>query len=73
MMSCLGPEPWAVCFPVKNAILMNTVTPIERVLAARLGIVVGHFCKEGKIWLRTETELHPQSQQEPLVVQHKGR
>lgn len=72
-MSYLGPEHCAVCFPVKNAILMNTVTPMERVLAARLGIVVGHFCKGGKICLGTETDLHPQSQQEPLVVQRKGR
>ena len=55
----LGPEPWAVYFPVKNAILMNPVTPMERVLVARLGIVVGHFCKGAKICLRTEAGLLP--------------
>lgn len=62
-----------VYFPVKNAILMNPVTPMERVLVARLGIVVGHFWKGAKICLRTEAELLPHSQWEPLVVQHKGR
>lgn len=43
---------------------MNPVTPIERVLAERLGVLVGHFCKGAEICLRTETELLPHSQQE---------
>lgn len=46
---------------------------MERALAARPGIVVGHFCKKAKICLRTEAELLPHSQREPLVVQRKGR
>lgn len=73
MMLHLELEPWAVYFPVKYAVLINPVAPMERVLVARLGIVVGHFCKGAKICLRTEAELLPRSQREPLVVQHKGR
>lgn len=62
-----------VYVPVKNVILMNPVTPMGRVLAARPRILFGHFCKGAKICLRTEAELLPHSQWEPLVVQHKGR
>lgn len=73
MMLYLGSEPWAVYFPVKHVILMNSVTPMEKVVVARLGIVVGHFRKGAKIPLRTEAEFLPHSQWELLVVQHKGR
>lgn len=52
---------------------MNPVTPMERVLAARPGIVVGNFCKGSKICLGTEAKLLPLSQRELLVVQHKSR
>lgn len=39
---------------------------------ARLGIVVGCFCKGGKVCFKAEAELHP-SQGNMQGVQHKGR
>lgn len=68
MMFYLGPEAGVVYFPVKTAILMNPVTPTERALAARPGIVVGNFCKGAKTCLRTEAALLPHPRWEPLVV-----
>lgn len=57
-------------FSCKNVILINPVTPMDRV--ARLGIAVGGFCQGDKVCSKAEAEFHP-SQGDTQWVQHKGR
>lgn len=65
----LGTRALGCVFSCKDAILVNPVTPMDRV--ARLGMV-GCFCKGDKVCFKAEAELHP-SQGDVLGVQPKGR